>query len=109
MSPFPSSRFDFVFGIETEAHDASFPLHFPSLCRAARLAAAASSTPSFDESNPSSLTPEQTAVLAKAKADALEKEGKKVRSVKRWFEKVKGEYEVAEKWLRGEYAEDEED
>ncbi|KAL7414424.1 signal transduction histidine kinase [Mrakia frigida] len=77
--------------------------------KAARLAAATSSTPSFDESNSSSLTPEQTAVLAKAKADALEKEGKKVRSVKRWFEKVKGEYEVAEKWLRGEYAEDEED
>ena len=79
------------------------------LVRAARAAAGSAASPSFDESNASSLTAEQTAVLAKAKADALEKEGKKVRSVKRWFSKVKVEYDVAEKWLRGEYAETEDD
>ena len=85
----------------------------PSVCfsfaRAARAAAGASATPSFDESSPSTLTAEQSAAVAKAKEDALEKEGKKVRSVKRWFEKVKVEYDVAEKWLRGEYAESDDD
>lgn len=77
--------------------------------RAARVAAGTSASPSFDEAKPDSLTPEQTELLAKAKKDALEKEGKKVRSVKRWFDKVKVEYAVAEKWLRGEYAETEDD
>jgi hypothetical protein len=33
----------------------------------------------------------------------MEENATDVRSVQRWFDKVEVEYEVAEKWLRGEY------
>jgi HPt (histidine-containing phosphotransfer) domain-containing protein len=70
--------------------------------RASRVEAAKAAAPSFDEAS-SSLTDPQKETVAAAEKKAMEENATDVRSVQRWFDKVEVEYEVAEKWLRGEY------
>lgn len=64
--------------------------------------AAEGASPSFDESS-ATLTDTQKDIVVAAEEKALEENGVDVRSVQRWFDKVKVEYDVAERWLRGEY------
>lgn len=70
--------------------------------KASRVEAAKAAAPSFDEAS-SSLTDPQKETVAAAEKKAMEENATDVRSVQRWFDKVEVEYEVAEKWLRGEY------
>ncbi|CED84415.1 Two-component phosphorelay intermediate involved in MAP kinase cascade regulation [Phaffia rhodozyma] len=72
--------------------------------KASRLDKSTTSSPKFDEDS-AELTPEQLEILEAAKEEALAAEEKRVKLLEKAYEKVRGEYVIAEEWLRNEYGE----